>query len=237
MKKILLFAFSICIFTIINGCADSTSTSNNSDVNIVGELATQSANFITVVKNDKSIQTNECDSIKITRIRILMSGMKLFLNNEDTMGGKEMKAGPFVYDIDRTGKLVQLAGGSVQPGVYDKIKFEFHRFSNSDANQYRNHSDFMEFATSDRNSILIEGICFKDNIPSACILKCQTTANLLLKFEPSLNLDAGSNTTISIQVDPNSFLKKDGTIMDPNDPKNKNDIENAIIKTIKAVKK
>jgi hypothetical protein len=237
MKNLLNIALAIILFIVISACSESTTPASAPTVNIIGELATPLVNGIPIIKNEDQIQINEVDSIKITRIRVLMSEMKLFLDSEDTTGGRIMKTGPFVYDIDESGKLLQLCAATVPPGVYDKIKFEFHRFNSNETNQYVSDPYFKDFATTDRYSMLIEGISYKNNTPAGFIFKSQATANLTLKFEPYLDLSENSNTTISIQVNPNLFFKKGSTIINPNDPKNANDIENAIKSTIKAIKK
>jgi hypothetical protein len=237
MRNLFKITLAVILLAAIASCSDSTTPTNNPNVNIVSEMSASLVNGIQIIKNENQIQANEVDSIKIIRIRILMSEMKLFLDKEDTTGGKMMKTGPFVYDMDGSGKLFQLCAATVLPGVYDKIKFEFHRFNSSEVNQYANDPILKDFATSDRYSMFIEGITYKNNIPSAFTFKSQATANLTLKFEPYLDLSTNSNTTISIQVNPNLFFKKGTSIIDPNDPKNSNDIENAIKSTIKALKK
>lgn len=235
--KNLFIVLVVFVALIIGACSESTSPAKDPDIKIVGELAEKVVKSIAISESGDKIQANEVDSIKIIRIRILMSRMKLFLTNEDANAGKELKTGPFIYDLDGTGNLIKLSENSVLPGIYEKIKFEFHRFSPSDLSQYENDAVFRDFATPDRYSILIEGITYKNDNPSIFMFKSQTTANLMLKFEPSLNLTANSNTTVSIQLNPNDFFKKWTSILDPNDPNNANDIENAIINTIKALKK
>jgi len=219
MKYLLNIALAIIIMVISEGCSDTTSPAKDPNVNIVGELATHYVNIITMLKNNGKIQVNEVDSIKIIRIRILMSEMKLFPDSTDTSGGKVLKTDAFVYDINETDGLVPLLNGSVPSGVYEKIKFEFHRFSTSEAELFANDPVFMDFATTERYSILIEGITYKEGNPSLFYFKAQTTANLALKFEPPLNLKDGTNTTISLELDPNFFFKKWESILDPADPK------------------
>jgi hypothetical protein len=237
MKILIKLACAIISVMVIAGCSESTTPVSAPTVNIVGELSTPLVNGIPIIKNEDQIQVNEVDSIKITRIRILMSEMKLFHDTEDTNEGRIMKTGPFVYDMDGSGELLQLCSATVPPGVYDKIKFEFHRFNSNEENQYKMDPICMDFATTDRYSMLIVGISYKNNIPTSFIFKSQATANLTLKFEPYLDLSENSNTTISIQLNPNLFFKKGSSIIDPNNPKNANDIENAIKSTINALKK
>ena len=239
MKKFIIASFAIVIFIITAGCSDSTSPNGNADVKIVGELSTPLVNAIQIIKgnNNDKIQANEVDSIKIVRIRILLSRLKLAIDSSNSATDNELKTGPFVYDINSTDDLVLLMSGNVPAGLYERIKLEFHRFNASEATQYTNDPIFKDFATTDRYSIIIEGITYMNGNPSIFEFKAQTTANLSLEFDPSLNLKEGTNTTISLQLDPNLFFKKWGSILDPNDPKNINDIENTIINTIKAVKK
>lgn len=237
MKNLLLLALAMVSLFFITACSDSTSPAVDPNVNVIGELATPYVKMILMDKSNNQIQENEVDSIKIIRIRILMSRMMLFLENDSSTSQAVIKTEPFVYDLSLTGGLVVLGNNDVPSGLYDKMKIEIHRFSTSELYQYENDPVFMDFATSERHTILIEGYTYTDENPSTFVFKSNAVANLLLKLEPSLNLKDDSKTTIAVQVDPNFFFKKWESILDPNDPKNAIDIENSLINTIKAFKK
>jgi hypothetical protein len=237
MKNLLLSALTMVSFIFIAGCSDSTSPAVDPKVNVIGELATPYVNMILMDKNNNQIQENEVDSIKIIRIRILMSRMLLFLENDSSTSQAVIKTEPFVYDLSLTGGEANLGDNDVPSGLYDKIKIEIHRFSTSELDQYINDPDFKDFATEDRHTILIEGITYQNENPSSFVFKSNAVANLLLKLEPSLNLKDNSKTTIAVQVNPNFFFKKWESILDPNDPKNADDIVNTLVNTIKAFKK
>ncbi len=237
MKYSLMLTVTLIIVYFANGCSDASSPSKDANVVIVSEMSGFMVNGIDRSLNGSKVLADEVDSIKVVNIRILISEMKLFTDTEDTANGRMMKTGPFVFNVDASGKMIQIVSGSVPPANYDKIKFEFHRFSSNELNQYANDAIFKDFATSDRYSVIINGIAYKNNVPTIFTFNAQTTANLLLKFNPVLNLTEGSNTTLSIQVDPKLFFKKGTAIIDPREPKNANDIENAIKNTIKAIKK
>ncbi|MCX7736702.1 MAG: hypothetical protein N2319_08300 [Candidatus Kapabacteria bacterium] len=236
MKRIFVLTFFAIIFTVFS-CSESTTPSKNAQVTIVSELSTPTVKKILKDIDFDVITANQVDSIKISRIRILMSRLKLFLDKEDTNQGREIKAGPFIYEVTASGNMFVLAEASIPVGIYDKIKFEFHRFSSTEAAQFLNHPVFKDFATDDRYSVIIDGVSYKSDTPTNFTYRATTTANLLLKFSPSLNLTEDSKTTISLQIDPNEFFKKSGDIIDPSDPRNANDIDNAIQKSIKALKK
>jgi hypothetical protein len=187
-------------------------------------------------KNNK-IQANEVDSIKVSSIRILLSEMKLHSKKTDTTDGKILKTGPFLFHIDNSGNVIQLTSSSIPVGVYEKFKFEFHRFSSSDASKYRSDAVLKDFATEDRYSIIITGKYYKNNTPTDFTFYSKVTANLSFNFDPGFNILEGTTSTISIQVDPVLFFKKSGSILNPTDSKNYSDIENAIKNTIKAQKR
>lgn len=237
MKLLFKIALAIVLLAIVYGCEDSTSPSKDPTINLVGELESRYVNKVFADKINELLQLNEVDSIKIVRTRILLSNMKLFIDSSDSNLGKVVKTGPFVFDINETSGSVSLLTSSVPSGKYEKLKFEFHRFSSSEASQLSSDPIFMDFATADRYSVLIEGITYKNGNPTLFYFKAQTTANLSLKFEPTLNLTDNSVNTIALQINPNLFFKKWELILDPNDPKNSKDIENTLVNTIKAIKK
>lgn len=236
MKTVLMIFFIISVIFFAS-CSESTTPNVNPNLTIIGELATPIVNETKLAKIIPGILDNEIDSIKIIRIRILMSRLLLFLENDNTTSGEAIKIEPFVYDLSLTGGVANLGNKGVPAGLYEKIKMEIHRFSSSELNQYAIDPVFMDFATEERNTILIEGITYNDGNPSTFVFKSNAVANLLLKFDSLINLANNSNTTVAISVDPNYFFKKWESIIDPNDPNNAIDIENSLINTIKAIKK
>jgi hypothetical protein len=236
MKIILKLTIAILSLIFIASCSDSSSPAGDPNVQIVGEIATQHVNTELSGKIDR-ILNNDIDSIKIIRIRILMSRMMLLPANSNSTSAKVIKIQPFVYDLSLSGGLAVLGSSDVPSGLYEDLKIEIHRFSSSELDQYENVPDFFEFATPDRYTILIEGISYKDENPSIFVFKSDAVANLSLELEPVLDLKDGSTTTIAVQLDPNYFFKKWEAILDPTDENNSQDIENALINIIRAYKK
>lgn len=237
MKKIFVSTITFFVLVFLAGCSDSTSP-NEGTVNVVSEMVNP---YVSMV-NEKSklnneIQANEVDSIKITSVRILLSEMKLHSTKTDSTDGKTLKTTPFLFHIDNLGNVIQLTSTSIPVGSYEKIKFEFHRFSSGEITQYANDPVLKDFATSDRYTVIINGTYFKNNLPTDFMYNSKITANLSFNFAPSIKIEDGATTTISIQVDPTLFFKINGSILDPTDSKNFSKIENEIKNSIKALKK
>ncbi len=237
MKTILLSTLALISLIFIAGCSESTSPAEDPSVSIIAEMATPTVSEIGKALKNNKILEDEVDSIKILRIRILMSRLLMFVENDNTTQGAVIKLEPFVYDISLTGDPADLGKSDVPAGLYEKIKIEIHRFSTNELAQYANDPIFADFATEERHTILIEGITYIDENPSTFVFKTNIVANLSLMLEPLLNLKDNSKATIAIQVDPNYFFKKWESILDPNNLDNAKDIENSLINTIKALKK
>ena len=236
LKNIIFLSAFIIITSFISSCTDSTSP-NEGTVNIVGEMLNPKVAMIQNTSNKNGIQASEVDSIKVTSVRFLISEMKLHPTKTDTTNGKTLKVGPFVYAVTDTGSIVQLTTNSIPVGNYEKIKFEFHRFSSSEKSQYVTDPILKDFATDNRFTMIITGVFYKYGVANDFTFNSQATANLSLNLDPAVNVIEGGTTTISIQIDPTLFFKKDGVILDPSILKNQNDIENLIKNTIKALKK
>ncbi|TAL67935.1 MAG: hypothetical protein EPN82_12735 [Bacteroidetes bacterium] len=237
MQSLLSFIV-ICILFFLAGCSESTDSGNNATVNIRSEMAQGTVSIAELSNKENSILKSEVDSLRISRIRILLSEIKFHSEAEQNDSvDKLFKAGPFLFIGDSTGTYFELANGQIPAGIYEKIKFEIHRFNSGDLVQYQNDAVFKDFATSERFSVIIEGISYKSGIAAAFTYKGTPTANLSLKFEPSLNLQANITTNVYLQVSPVDLLKSGNSVLDPSDSTNANDIDNLIKAAIKAVKK
>ena len=229
--KILLFIFVIAFFVFLTGCSETTDSGNYAIVNIRSEMTQGTVSLAELLNK------GEVDSIRIKRVRILLSRINFHLESENDSLDKEFKAGPSLFVGDSTETYFELANSVLTAGVYEKIKFEIHRFSTSDLPQYVKDTIFKDFATSDRFSVIIEGVAYKNGTAYDFNYNGTPTANLSLKFEPSIVLQENVTTNIYLQVSPVDLLKSGTSVLDPRDSSNVNDIDNLIKAAIKAVKK
>ena len=235
--KTFLPLFVICFCIILSSCSESTDSGNNAIVRIRSEMTTGTVSIAVLSGKDITFLKSEVDSLRIKRVRILLSEIKFHYEAEPTDStDKLFKTGPFLFIGDSTGTFFELANGQIPAGIYEKIKFEIHRFSTSDLTQYQNDSLFKDFATAERYSVIIEGISYKNGIENSFTYKGTPTANLSLKFEPSINLQSNVTTNIYLQVNPVHLLKSGNSVLDPSDPTNANDIDNLIKSSIKVIR-
>lgn len=220
------------------GCSDDPASGNEqATVQMQAELTSAKVN--STIKKDQlgSLLGAEVDSMKISRVRVLISELKLHRDKEDTVAGdKTVKVGPMIITFDSTGTRT-FATGTIPTGDYDKIKFEFHRLSSSEVPTYLADTNFADFVTDDRWTVLIDGTVWVGGTAFPFAYRSDMTANLSLKFDPFLPLTSGATVVIVVQIDPMSVFKDSGAILDPRDGKNESKIDNAIRSTIKALKK
>lgn len=224
-----LFAFS---------CAgDSTST----DGNVTVESSLANSTVSSFVKSSDRVQGGSIvDSITVTRVRVLVSRMILHPDNNadttDSTNDKNIKLQPFLYMADSTGVRV-VASTSVPNGTYEKIKWEIHRFSSSEAPSYAGDTVYRDFVTGDRYTSIIEGWLVRNGVRERFVYRSDATSNITIKFEPSVTASDATPLILSLMFDARATFFKDGEILDPADSKNESKIDNNIKAAFRANKK
>ncbi len=236
--KNLLTILIIMTFCLISSCSDSNDPSNKATLNIKSELTQGTVQLTDLVNKEISVLKTEVDSVRINKVRILLSRIKLHLkNNSNENDDKAFHTGPFIFVGDSTDSYFDLANGQIDAGTYEKIKFEIHRFEPNELSQYKNNQTFKDFATDNRYTTIFEGIAYKNGEAYPFIYDGTVTANLSLDFETPIVLQENITTNIYFQINPFNLLKSGGSILDPRDEENRNNIDNLIKSAIKAVKK
>ncbi len=232
-----ILGFAAITAVVMAACSDSPTNSDQAAVTMQAEIASP------VVTSTATKQTAiagggaTVDSLRVTRVRILVSELKLHRDKEDDINGDHnVKVGPMMLQADASGARV-FATGAIPPGSYDKIKFEFHRFSTNEVAQYLADSVFADFVTDQRSTVVIDGIAYVDGRAWPFTYKSDVTANLTLKFESVVALSTSGANTIVIVVDPALIFKSSGRCMDPRDSGNHGSIDNYLRNAIKVIKR
>lgn len=228
--------FALTILCCGYGCSDSTSGSPQ--VQIYTEIASSD---VRLVKDTRSssilVGSSNADSLHITRVRLLISRIQMHRQNEDeNTGNRNVKTGPLVLSIIAGAAQASLTG-DIPEGNYDQIKFELHKLSSSEAEQYRNDPALTDFVTDDRYSVIIDGTVYKNGKGTSFMYKGDPTANLSLSLGGSVNVTSGTVAGVLLRFDAAQALKAGGSPLDPNDPSNRSTIDNAIRAAIRALKK
>lgn len=241
MKKntTIFFSAFLAIYGLlfVTGCSSSTSTpSTNATVNMAAETEGTKATT-TFWKKSSPSSGIVADSIEVTRIRFLLSSVKLHIEGNDTLNDGEVKSGPFILEF--TPGFSRIFSTVIVPaGTYEKIKFEIHKFPSSIDQTYLNDPTFTDFVSNERSTVIIEGRVWSaaNSIPSNFVYKSHITANLEAKFDGQITLGGGSTTTLALLFSPKLAFKFTN-VLDPRDPDNAKDIDQFLKGAIKAIKK
>lgn len=221
------------------GCADSTSTTDSTQVQIYTQLEGRSVTPSSI-KNDYSgiaAKGVVADSLRISRVRILVSDIKMHTSKEDSIhNGHSVKVGPFLVTIDTAGLSLN-ASSPIPAGIYDHIKFEIHRFSSSEVANYLNDPVYSDFVTGDRYTIIIDGTVYDAGVAYPFEYKSKATINFWLKFANDIEIKQNVTNGIILFMNPSLVFRTGISVLDPRDPNNSNDIDQGLKWAFRALKR
>jgi len=182
-----------------------------------------------------SFQAEIVDSLVVTNARVLISAIKMHNSDNDESEDESIKTGPYVLHADSTGEVSVLFDTEIEEGDYNKIKFEIHKLSGSEITQYADDPVFGEFATSDRNTIYIDGYYYTGGEKKYFNFVSNQTENLMLTLDEPIDIDDDYVTELSLAFDAPRLFKA-ATILSPTED-NQKEIEKQIHKFIVALKR
>lgn len=241
MKKNITIATSALLLfvsiVVLNGCSSSSTPSTTTTVTMTAETDGTKATSAFHKNQNSPTAGIVADSIEITRVRFLLSAVKLHVEGNDTTKDGEIKAGPFILEFTPGSSRV-FSTITLPAGQYEKIKFEIHKFPSSIDQTYLNDPIFTDFVTNERSTVIIEGRVWSaaSSTPTNFVYKSHITANLEAKFPGLITLDGGSNVTLAMLFSPVLAFKATN-VLDPRDPSNAGDIDKYLKSAIKALKK
>ena len=227
-----LFATGALALTSLAACSDNPSSGDQSTMRMESQLEKSS---VTLAKSVATSSNSTVDSIKVNRVRLFVRRMKLHTDSQDTSGEKTLKTDPFVITFQ--GQATTVADFSVPEGTYDKVKFEFHRPEESQVTAYLGIPAFVDFVTNGRSSVIYDVTLYKAGVAVDATYRSDMTANLSLKFNDPITLNAGSTSVVALKLDPAVVFSDDGDVLDPRDDRNESKIDNNIKAAIRAQKK
>jgi hypothetical protein len=236
MKKVIFSIMALAISFAIYSCKDTNGPDNTATVTLRSELQNSTAKLATVKLTDGTTKVG-IDSIQVKRIRILLTEVKFHSAKEgDDSKDNLYKSGPLLYDVDSTGTKIEIASGTLPSGNYSQLKFEIHRFETSELSEFTNSALFKDFATSDRFSVIIDGIFYLGGNGTRFQYKGTPTINYICDFgKTPINLPGNQESVFYLTLDPNSFFRSDVEIFDPSSNSN-SQIDNLIKSAIRISK-
>jgi hypothetical protein len=213
-------------FAALSGCASTDDPADTATVNMAAETEGSVASAAFRKQPNSPAAGIVADSLEITRVRFLLSRVKLHVEGNDTLKDGNIKTGPFIMEFT-PGLSKVFTTATIPAGTYEKIKFEIHKFPSSIDQTYLNDPVFTDFVTGERSTVIIEGRVWsaQNSTPVNFVYKSDITANLEAKFPGNITLDEGSTTTLAMIFSPVLAFKA-ASVLDPRDPANANDIDN-----------
>ncbi len=174
------------------------------------------------------------DSLRIERVRVLISRILLQPTGSDTTLARSLRLAPALALFLPTPQLLLLE--APPPGSYRWLKFELHRFTESERREYSGNPTLADFLADDRPSIIIEGTLYRRDSAAAFTYRSTVTANVVLALEPPLQLSRDTLQRLLLRFDPAIAFVQNGRILDPRASEQRVVIENALREAFKAVK-
>lgn len=224
-----------CLVSVLaSGCAEEGTTSE-AVVEVVTQLAPATVRPTAVAKGNSPLGRSEVDSLIVTRVRILLSRLKLHPSSDTAAGGADIKTGPFVATF--TAQSQQLALGSLPPGTYRWMKLEFHRFTDAEAARHANDTLLRDFATPERYNLLIEGTLYVRDSVIGFLYQTGVTANAALQLDPPAEANQQTLLQLLLQFDPAQAFVVAGTLLDPRRETNRSLIDRNLRNALRALKR
>jgi len=224
ISSVLLLALAAC------------SSSNNSNV-ALGARAGSAASTAAAPLGQQAQALNTCDGFVITRLRMVLSEVKLeaeqTASDAGTSSGEiEFKSAPSLLDLPQTaldsGTTTQVTVADVPAGTYHEITFKIHKISASEAG-----SDAGLQAMAAQNASVIVDYTKNGAVPASGPFVSSVDAQQ--KLEGTFPLTDGDHS-LTLNIDASTWFTKGTTCLDPAVANNRSDIENNIQKSLKAYK-
>ncbi|HVZ38474.1 MAG TPA: hypothetical protein VHI13_04300 [Candidatus Kapabacteria bacterium] len=235
MRKLsaLITLSTLCATVFLwTGCRDNPAGSSGDDGTVTMQ-AEMTGNTVYSATTKGSVPLSGgsiVDSIHVRRIRILISDLKLHRDREDTVtGDRVVKTGPIVIQVDSSGAKT-FAIAPIPPGTYDRVKFEFHRLTPPEIALVQNDTLFADFTSSDHSSMVMDVVLYINGMAVPYTYRTDIAGNIQYWLDPPVQIGAGSNTTISLMIDPVLIFRGRGhvSVLDPRDHGNKSDCDDGI---------
>ena len=161
-----------------------------------------------------------CDSIFVNKARVFLSDLKMHRDQYDSTGSGTLTAGSFIATYNY-GQTLIASFASLPPGIYDRIKFEVHKYNASIDTVLDPVSGIADFITPEKTTAIIEGTVYSGGVGYPFIYKSRVTVNTQAQFPQSRVIEVGQSYTIFIDFFPEGeFVTSDGLVLDPRDPAN-----------------
>ena len=229
-----LATISILISQFLIGCESPTTGASTSTVQTYTTMSNSRVYSSSIgTARDPVIQEGDlCDSIHVSRMRILLSDMKLHHDESDTEGFGTIKTGAFVL-LFTSDSFQFVTGGSIPPTSYDRVKFEIHQYDPL-IDLSIDLRAFADFVTSDRNTVIIDGTVYVGGVGYPFTYASRIIVNEQEMFGQSFVTESGKAYALTIDYSATTSFKSGSKVLDPRDGSNSHEIDTGIKASLRA---
>jgi len=167
--------------------------------------------------SESTLQKVNTDDFQIQEVKLLLRNIKL--KNQADEESEQVKAGPFVIDLNLNGEVTEFASSEIPPGNYDRVRFEIHKLEDSDVVPDPEFKEGTE--STQRYSAIVKGMLNGN----AFTYKFEKSAEQDIKLDEDIVIGDGEAANLTLTVDPKSWFYEGDILLNPNDQANESKIE------------
>jgi len=162
----------------------------------------------------------------LTEVKFLVEELELESVSDDSA---DFEVENLIVNLPLDGSIIELTSQNIPEGFYDEFEMEIEH--DDDANTI-NDPDFIKEGDDDGYSMVIKGSYNGE----AFMFRTETDFEIEMDLNPPLEISETSGSpSVAINIDPAGwFVDASGNALDPNDPANKEIIEDNIEKSFDA---
>jgi hypothetical protein len=226
----------VLVAALLTSCAGTTEP-ESTQVVFEAEMPTTTVVTFAAKKGADRIDGGFIDSVRIDKLRMMFTRIKLKRSSEDTVkGARDVKVGPTIVTFER-GKPTVAVGATIPVGTYDRMKLEMRPLTPSEATQYANDNTFKPFIDPERVSVIVDGRKFASNSYADFTVSAEQTEDVWIVFDEPITVKSETTEFISLLADATPFFLVDGAVLEPGDGRVKLRIKQAIRSMFRARKK
>jgi len=221
-KKTLQIAIAAGLLLIITGCGVSNSDSSG-DQSVSVTMRVNNSSAPNKLAKMKSVQAVD----SLSEVKILVEELELESSfDEDSL---DFEVDDLIVNLPLDGSDFELVSATVPEGVYDEFEMEIEHDDDSNVND----PDFINESGDDDDgyTVVIKGVYNGENFT----YRSEEDFEIEMDLNPPLEVSSNSSPSIAINIEPLSWFKdSSGNDLDPNDPNNRETIDDNIANSFDA---
>lgn len=160
------------------------------------------------------------NAVEIQSAKVLLKNVSFHRFPSDE--NKDVKVGPFVVVLDLSGSTNTIAASNIPAGDYDRVSFRLHKPEDTEPIPDPEFRDGE--SGNQRYSVIVRGT-YNGN---AFVYRSRQNASQTAQLNPPITVTEKGEANVTMTVDPGTWFRSSGQLLDPNDSRNAQLIDNNI---------